>query len=250
MQQEKLTPPPSLDDIRCEGAAALFLDFDGTLVEIAPTHDAIDVPQDLRQELESLSRRLEGRLALVSGRSLEDLVSRVGKLSVAISGSHGADSRLADGSRVGSEPRTMPKDAVEELKALFGGDEVPSLEIKSHGVAVHYRAQPGIEDEVIATAGDIAARHGLTVKHGKCVIELLAESTSKGHAVHSLMAEAPYVGSRPIFIGDDLTDEDGFAAARELGGLGILVGGSRETLACYRLESPQEVYRWLGLEIK
>ncbi|WFL77788.1 trehalose-phosphatase [Altererythrobacter arenosus] len=250
MQQYPLAPPPSLDEIRSDGAAALFLDFDGTLVDIAPTHNAIEVPADLSRDLEYLSSRLEGRLALVSGRSLEDLASHIGELAIAQAGSHGADSRLADGSRIGAEPRTMPLEAVEQLKALVEGDDGPSLEIKTHGAAVHYRARPEIEDEVIAAASEIAARHGLAVKRGKCVIELLADTRNKGNAVHSLMAEAPFVGSRPIFIGDDFTDEDGFAAVKDFGGLGILVGGSRETLACYRLESPHEVHRWLGLEIE
>lgn len=250
MQQGSLAPPPSLDDLLDDGPVALFLDFDGTLVEIAPTHDSIQVPVGLPRALERLSRRLGGKLAMVSGRSLGDLASHIGDPAIARAGSHGADCRLADKARIGNEPRKLSPKVVAELETLVSQSMGASLETKSHGAAVHYRARPEIEDDLIAAAQGIAGAHGLSVKRGKCVVELLAGSTDKGDAVRTLMTHSTFAGSRPVFVGDDVTDEDGFVAAKEFGGFGIHVGGSRETEACYRLGEPDDVYQWLGLEIE
>jgi len=226
MQHHMQLPlPPSLEDLRNGGPIALFLDFDGTLVEIAPTPDSIMVPEWLAAGLEQLTADLDGRLALVSGRSLENLASHIGELCVAQAGSHGADCRLANGTRVGTVPKAMPPLVVDALEALAGNHHGASLETKSHGAAVHYRGHPDIEAEVVAAAEAVATKFGLAVKRGKCVVELLPESADKGRAVRALMADEAFAGSRPIFIGDDVTDEDGFAAVKEFAGLGIIVGG-------------------------
>ena len=245
-----LAKPPPLDTLRAKAPVAVFLDFDGTLVEIAPTHDSIAVPDGLAGALLSLAKTLNDRLALVSGRSLDDLTSHLGALAIAQAGSHGADCRLINGQRVGNMPKAMPKEVLVVLEELVSRSNGLSLEVKSHGAAVHYRAQPEIEDEIVHTATAIATQANLTVKQGNCVIELLSEHTDKGQAVREFMGHEPFYGSTPIFIGDDMTDEDGFEAVKEFAGFGVIVGGSRQTEACYRLDSPQHVYRWLGLEIK
>ncbi|MEP3052495.1 MAG: trehalose-phosphatase [Erythrobacter sp.] len=250
MQQESFAPPPSLDDLLDRGPVALFLDFDGTLVEIAPTHDSIEVHVGLPRELEELSARLDGRLALVSGRSLENLASYIGHIAIAQAGSHGADCRLADSTRIGTNPRKLSSAIRADLEILVSQHSGASLETKSHGAAIHYRARPEIEGDVVAAAQAIAKDRGLSVKRGKSVIELLANSTDKGDAVRALIAHATFAGSRPLFVGDDLTDEDGFAAVKEFEGLGVLVGGSRESEACYRLSDPHDVHQWLGLELE
>ena len=244
-----LPTPPPLDALVRDGPVAMFLDFDGTLVEIAPTHDTIRVPHILPAALERLSRKLDGRLALVSGRSLENLATHLGNLAIAQAGSHGADCRLASGERVGSTPRAMSPSVIAALEELVRRYEGATLETKNHGVAVHYRARPVIEPQVVEAAEDIAASHDLSVKRGKCVIELLSDNADKGEAVRAFMSERAFASARPIFIGDDVTDEDGFAAVKEFAGLGVLVGGSRVTKACYRLDGPKDVYSWLGLEI-
>jgi len=250
MQQAPLAPPPSLEDLQSEALLSVFLDFDGTLLEIAPTHDSIEVPESLPRALEALSASLSGRFAIVSGRSLDDLASHLGTLEVTQSGSHGAESRLANGERVGSEPPTLFREVIADLEQLVAATPGASLESKKHGAAIHFRARPEIEDEIATAASAIAEKHQLATKRGKCVVELLADSASKADAVRALMARAPFAGSRPVFLGDDLTDEDGFSAVKEFGGSGIQVGGSRKTEACYRLASPRDVRRWLGLGIE
>lgn len=244
-----LKPPPSLGQIAEGAPLALFLDFDGTLVDIAATHDAIKVPSRLPGALDHLAGTLGGRLALVSGRSLDDLALHLGQICIAQAGSHGADCRLADGERVGTAPRVMSHEAARDLARITDAFAQATVEYKSHGAALHYRAIPQDEDALVAAAQEVAERHALATKRGKCVIELLSERADKGTAVRLMMAHPPFTGAFPVFVGDDVTDEDGFRAANGLGGTSILVGDERESAACYRLESPQDIYRWLNLEI-
>lgn len=241
-----LSVPPPLQQLRDEGPVALFLDFDGTLVEIAPTHDSIAVPGDLAGRLEQLSDQCGGRCALVSGRSLEDLQTHLGVVNVARAGSHGASRVLADGQRIGEEPGRLDAAIYEELQEFAEGGPL-EIEVKQHGAAIHYRAAPASEPAALAVASDIAERHGLALKRGKCVVELVRPGADKGGAVRAFMELPPFHGALPIFIGDDVTDEDGFKAAAEMGGFGIVVGERTETLAGYRLETVPDVYAWLTL---
>jgi len=241
-----LEAPPVLDSLRSAGALALFLDFDGTLVELAARPEAIVVPDAVSERLWSLSARLEGRLALVSGRAIDDLERHLGSLAIARAGSHGIARMLADGSVLGEEPEIFPADAAETLRT-FAQTRGFLLEEKPHGAALHYRAAPHLEEEGANFAGNFAKLHGLEVKRGKCVIELVRPGADKGSAVRAFMTIAPFVGARPVFVGDDLTDEDGFAAAEELGGFGIIVGERQPSVARYRLHDTVAVHRWLGL---
>jgi trehalose 6-phosphate phosphatase len=120
------------------------------------------------------------------------------------------------------------------------------VEIKPGGVAVHYRQAPQSEALCRTTATKLAADIGMAVQLGKMVVELKHPAADKGQALKQFMAAAPFVGTLPIFIGDDLTDEDGFAAAAELGGAGVLVGPDRSTEAKYRLEDVGSVRHWLA----
>ncbi len=121
------------------------------------------------------------------------------------------------------------------------------MEGKPHGVALHYRANPSLEDHGLAFAEKLAETSGLAVKRGKCVIEFVQPGADKGAAVRAYMTHVAFMGAFPIFIGDDVTDEDGFAAVDEFGGVGILVGDRQTTLAQWHLEGPQQVHEWLGL---
>jgi trehalose 6-phosphate phosphatase len=238
---EPLPAPPPLS-----GGAALFLDFDGTLVELAEAPDAIRVPGELEALLARLVERLGGRLAIVTGRSLADLDRHVRCAGAAFSGSHGLELRLGDGRVV---PRERPEglESVQaEVTAFAAGREGLLAEPKPGGVALHYRRAPEREAEALALVEDIGRRTGLEVQLGKMVAELRASGCDKGVAVERLMREPPFVGARPLFVGDDLTDERGFEAAAGLGGGGILVGPARETAALWRLEDVAAVARWLG----
>lgn len=239
--------PPPLDALSINGSIALFLDFDGTLIEIAPTPDGIEIPARMAARLEQLAERHGGRVALVSGRSLDNLAGHLGDAGIARAGSHGAERKRADGRLLGDEPAAIPAGAAQAAEAFARSRDGVEYEAKRHGAAVHYRGAPALEGEVIGFAVETAAAHGLVVKRGKCVAELVHRGADKAGAVRAFMAEPPFRGSVPIFVGDDITDEDGFRAATEMGGFGVIVGDRPSAFARYRLANPAEVHAWLTL---
>lgn len=236
-----LKPPAALPE-----DAALFLDFDGTLVELAETPDSIRVPEGLAPLLERLRRRLDGRLAIVSGRSLADLERHLPASGIAFSGSHGLELMLADGARL---PLSAPigLDDVSDKVRRFA-DDAPGLiaEEKPAGIALHFRRAPECEERATQFMEKLAARHGFSIQRGSMVIELRPIGATKGDALRAFMTEPAFARARPWFVGDDLTDEHGFAAAADLGGAGILVGAVRDTAARFRLPSAAAVREWLA----
>ena len=241
-----LPAPPSLRELRAAGPVALFLDFDGTLIELAQTPDAIYVPATLQTDLDDLALTLDGRLALVSGRAVENLARHLGNMTLACAGSHGIDRRRADGTPLGDVPERFPDAVVARLDS-FASKAGFALETKPHGAALHYRGRQELEARGIAFAHALADEQGLAVKRGKCVIELTRPGADKGGAVRAFMDAHPFAGALPIFLGDDVTDEDGFAAALDLGGSAIVVGERRPTSAPFALPGPASVLEWLGL---
>lgn len=239
--------PPALSAVRAKGPVALFLDFDGTLVDIAPTPDSIMVPADLAQQLEDMAARNEGRVALVSGRSAADVTGHIGPASIALAGSHGLERFRADGSPLDAAAAKLPWGVADAVRAFAERRPGLAYEAKSHGAALHYRAAPQLEAEAIAFIERVAAEHGLAVKRGKCVVELVPRGADKAAAVQAFMGEKAFRGALPIFVGDDATDEDGFRAVAELGGFGIVVGERPSAFARYRLATPAEVHEWLEL---
>jgi trehalose 6-phosphate phosphatase len=238
---EPNAPPPSLP-----ADAALFLDFDGTLVELADAPDLIAVPTTLSDLLVRLSDRLGGRVAILSGRALGDLERHLGCTGFAVSGSHGLELRLPDG-RILSQPPVVDLAEARAAVARFAAERPGLLvEDKPAGIAVHFRQAPELEAEVAVLLGDIARDRGLGLQHGKAVVELRPAGADKGDALRALMAEPPFAGARPLFVGDDLTDEDGFAAAASLGGAGVLVGAPRASAARWLLPDVAAVAHWLG----
>ena len=224
----------------------MFLDFDGTLVALAPGPDAIRPREGLASRLGALAERLEGRCAVVSGRGLSDIEKHIGPLPVAGAGSHGSDMRRADGSALGEGALSLPEDIERRLRA-FAAEHGLDYEHKPHGGALHYRSNPDSGEAANAFARSLAEEHGWAAQGGKCVVEIVARSANKGAAVRSFMKESPFAGSRPYFLGDDLTDEAGFAACEEFGGAGIIVGERAETRAQFMLESVTTVHEWLEL---
>lgn len=235
------TPPTALLD-----GAALFLDFDGTLIELAETPDSITVAPRLSQLLERLRKRLGGRLALVSGRSIADLDRYVSVPGIPFSGSHGLELRLGDGTRV---PLHAPRglDDVRERVRRFADERAGLLvEDKPVGIALHFRLAPDAARSAADFMERLARESDLIVQHGNMVVELRPAGADKGDAVRALMAQEPFAEARPVFIGDDLTDEHAFAAVAGMGGAGVLVGPLRETAALYRLPSVAGVAEWLS----
>lgn len=229
------------------GDISLFLDFDGTLVDLADRPDTLCVPADVGIRLSQLSVRLDGRIALVSGRSIAQLEALVGPAAseIALVGSHGAEVRLA-GSAVAPANRPPALTAAQHLfEQAFADDSDVLIEVKTLGVAVHYRRAPAVE----SVANDLAARfgsaNGLEVQKGKMMVELRVGGQDKGSGIAALMEVAPFSGRRPVFLGDDVTDEAGFERCAALGGAGILVGPPRRTAAQYRLEDVAGVHAWL-----
>lgn len=238
-----LALPPPLAEIE---KPALFLDFDGTLVGIAEKPDAIHVPKDLAGRLGSLGLRLNGRLALVSGRAVDDLRRHLGTMTFARAGSHGVARYGADGALLGDEPAPIPSGVNDALRA-FAAREGVLFEAKPHGGALHFRLRPESMDAVNRFAEELALAHGLSVKIGKQVVEVVHRGADKGGAVRAFMDDTEFAGATPVFIGDDVTDEDGFTAVSDLGGFGIIVGDRRPTAARYRLASVADVHHWLAL---
>ena len=247
MDGTRLLPePPPMRDLLSGGALALFLDFDGTLVDIAPRPGDIQVPDDLRSKLHRLRDVLDGRLALVSGRGLDDLASHLGRVDIARAGSHGASRFLADGNRLGEEPQGLSQAAVSELKA-YAEEHGLFYETKAHGGALHFRGQPDKRGPTLSFAENFASTRDLCVTSGKGVAELVRPGATKAGAVEAFMAIAPFKDSKPIFIGDDVTDEDGFAAAEALGGFGIAVGERKSERVRYKLDNVAAVHHWLEI---
>ena len=235
-------PPPPADLL---DGAALFLDFDGTLVELAEAPDAILVPDHLAPLLASLCQKIDGRLALVSGRSISDLERYLDLVDIAVSGSHGLEIRHAGGAIVSPDLPAGMVDAIKAIQTFAEGVEGLIVEDKSLGVALHYRRVPELEGRVTTFVEDLATGTGLKVQHGKMMTELRPHGADKGDAVRAFMTEPKFTSARPVFVGDDVTDEDAFEAAAALGGCGILVGASRPTAAHFRLDGVDAVARWL-----
>lgn len=234
-------PPPAILD-----GAALFLDFDGTLVELAESPDAIRVPPRLAPLLDRLRRKLDGRLAIVSGRAIEALERHVPLSGIAFSGSHGLELQLADGTTL---PLSVPiglGDVHERVKRFAQSAKGLLAEEKPAGIALHYRRAPDEAKRVEAFMEGLADERGWSVQRGNMVVELRPHGATKGDAVRAFMTEPDFAGARPVFVGDDLTDEHGFEAAAALGGAGILVGPERDTAARYRLDSVAAVAGWLA----
>jgi trehalose 6-phosphate phosphatase len=240
MAERDLPPPPALPK-----DAALFLDFDGTLVELAETPDRIAVPRALHPLLERIAERLDGRLAIVTGRAVADLGRYVRAEGLAVSGSHGLELRRADGRE--AEPPASPAlaEAREAVAEFAKAQDGMLAEEKPASIALHFRQAPEAAGEAERFMGALARRTGLALQHGKMVIEIRPAGADKGDAIRTLMREPPFAGARPWFVGDDLTDEHGFEAAAGMGGAGILVGPARDTTAHYRLGGVAEVIAWL-----
>jgi trehalose 6-phosphate phosphatase len=229
---------------------ALFLDVDGTLLEIAASPHAVSVPNDLRARLRALFLASGGAVALVSGRAITDLDALFAPLTLPSVGLHGFEHRGAAGAY---RRRPLPsaaalataRGAMLDLALRHAGLLV---EDKRFALALHYRGAPQLEDAVIAAMRDIVARAGteLELQRGKMVVELRPAGATKGEAVAAFLGEAPFAGRLPVFIGDDLTDEPAFELVNQRGGLSVLVGGPRTTAARARLADVAAVRDWLA----
>ena len=251
MRDQQLLRPPPLDR-----ESALFIDFDGTLVAIAPRPELVRVPADLPALLDRVAGERSGAVALVTGRRVADVGRLMHPWQGAIAGLHGAERRRSDG----SEPPPEPADrgAVEALAHIRPrmrafADRSPGtlLEDKGRTLALHYRGAPERAAEIRALADALLSEYGehLRLIDGKMLVELQPRLDGKHRAIDAFMEEPPFRGRRPIFLGDDTTDEDGFAEVNRRNGVSIRVGApDAPTAARHHLPSVEAVWAWLSAE--
>ncbi|MCE5231872.1 MAG: trehalose-phosphatase [Mizugakiibacter sp.] len=225
---------------------SLFLDVDGSLLEFAASPAGVRVPPALIALLQRLHAAFGGALALVSGRSIDDLDRLFAPLRLPAAGIHGCELRDAEGAR-----RMLAIDSrvagLLQARARELADALPGvlLEAKGAAVALHYRRAPALAAQVHEGAARIAAMlPGIAVQPGAMVCELKPVDADKGRAIDALRAAPPFRARTPVFVGDDLTDEHAFAAVNRADGLSVLVG-TRPSAARYALPAPADVHAWL-----
>jgi trehalose 6-phosphate phosphatase len=227
---------------------AVLLDVDGTILDIAPTPDQVKVPQSLLRTLTAIRDHVDGALALVSGRPVADLDIIFKPLQLAAIGGHGAEIRpRGDASAPQRHAKSLDPGLKRRLTDIAARRPGVTIEDKDYSLALHYRQAPAqgadVVDEVKRACEGLSPRE-IEVLPGRAVIEVKSAGFNKGTAVRLLMSHPPFAGRRPIFIGDDKTDEAAFAVVPEFDGIAVSVGrqvpGAED-----RFKSPSEVRQWL-----
>ena len=243
MARADLPPAPQLD-------WAFFLDVDGTLIEIADTPEAVHVDAALLALIARLHRASGGAVALVSGRALSFMQRRLGRLRLPLAGQHGLERRDAKGRmHVRRAPPGAKRAIKRALTPILARHPGLLLEDKGLTLALHYRLAPQLAAYAHRLMGQLATGAGLELQRGKRVAEIKPRGIDKGAAITAFLAEPPFKGRRPVFIGDDLNDEHGFAAVNRLHGISIKVGSGR-SCARFRLRDVAAVRTWLGAALK
>lgn len=241
------TPPPARPD-GFPDRLALFLDLDGTVLDIAQRPDGVSIPPETLAAIGVLAERLDGALAVITGRGLNDIDRILRPLRLPAAVLHGAELRRRGGGRVSDGGDPPPDRLTAALGAFVDARPGLSLEDKGASVAVHYRASPERQDEVREHVRDLvsqfAPEHEL--QPGKMVVEVRPRGCDKGGALDMLMAEPPFAGRIPFMLGDDLTDEFAFEAAVARGGAAVVIGEiARPSAARHALADPAAVRAWL-----
>jgi trehalose 6-phosphate phosphatase len=233
------TPPPSLE-------WCLFLDVDGTLIELTDSPFKTHADPELKALLGEVAERLGGAVALVSGRSIEYLDALFAPLRLPAAGLHGVERRKASGVMHGASFVDSQLDpARAALKALVEAHPGTLLEDKGRTVAVHFRMAPECESTVRDTVIEVASRlnSNYHIQDGNMMVEIKPRGFTKASAVKAFMQEPPFSGRKPVVVGDDLTDQDAFKAVEHQGGLSIAVGD--RVHGQYRVENAAAVRAWL-----
>ncbi|MBB3951582.1 trehalose-phosphatase [Aureimonas jatrophae] len=240
-----MTMPPMLDPAR----HALFLDFDGTLVELQDDPQAVRVATEDLDRLIELQSRLNNAFAVLSGRRIADLDRFLSPLRFAAAGVHGLERREAAGAETVHLAGPSMLDPVREaLRMPLAAEPGLRLEDKGTALVVHYRGRPELKvmadrvaDEAVRGVAD------LSVMRGHDIVEIHIAGMDKGRALASFMTQDPFRERVPVYLGDDTTDEFAFAEVARLGGIGVKVGPG-ESVASHRLAAVDSVHRWLALE--
>jgi trehalose 6-phosphate phosphatase len=206
--------------------AALLLDLDGTLLDFAPTPHEVVVPPGLSDHLRQLRGRLEDAVAIVTGRPLEQIDALLPNIPYAVAGEHGGAIRHAPGAAVErAATATVPDGWIEAARAVADAHPGILLEPKAKGFVLHFRKAPERGEQVHRAMQEIMrdddGAFALLAAH--MAWEVRPRGADKGTAVEALMARPPFAGRRPVYVGDDVTDEDGMRVARAMGGQGLRV---------------------------
>jgi trehalose 6-phosphate phosphatase len=227
---------------------ALLLDIDGTILDLAPAPQEVWVPAELRNTLSRLEDLTGGALALVSGRSLHDIDLIFSPLQLATVGGHGAELRMTPGGEAVTRARELNPVLKRNLATLTELGPGILVEDKGYSLAVHYRLAPDQGDVLRAAIQNICAtvpRGTVEILPGKLVFEIKMAGINKAGAVRELMKYPPFKGRKPIFIGDDTTDEPVFPILSQFGGLGFSVGRVVADVNGH-FEKPESVRAWLS----
>jgi trehalose 6-phosphate phosphatase len=228
--------------------SALFLDFDGTLIDIAGTPESAEATPAEIALLAGLQRATNGALALISGRSIARMDELFAPLVLPAAGQHGAERRDAQGRRHRYRfPAQALRPVAGDIRNFAARHRGLVFEDKGASVALHYRLAPELAAAVYEAVREAAQPLGdaVEVQGGKMVVELKPAGCDKGRAIETFMQEPPFAGRMPVFLGDDLTDEYGFRVVNRLGGHSVKVGEG-ESAARWRLENPAATRAWLA----
>jgi trehalose 6-phosphate phosphatase len=235
---------PTLDDPR---RIALFLDLDGTILDIASAPIEVSTPPDVVETLRDLQESLEGAVAVLTGRNIADVDRLLAPLRLAAAGVHGSEIRLDPGAEIDSCDDVVPAPLKKDVERLAGGMPGVLFEDKGSSIAVHYRAVPDMEPLLETELRRLLDHHPsrLVLSHGRRVLELVPEQSTKGAALERMMGLPPFRDRVPVMIGDDMPDETALAAAVGLGGLGLKVRGEHFRSGSLHFGGPAEVRGWL-----
>jgi trehalose 6-phosphate phosphatase len=236
-----------MDAIWANAHIALFLDLDGTLIDIAPTPSSVTAPPGLSDLIALLTAILDGAVAVLSGRSLAAIDRLLYPLQPLAAGANGSEIRDAPGGKARLAAPLLPESFVEAVEGLASLDPGIAIEHKGAAIAVHYRLAVGAGPELLRRLRALLESSALPleVRAGKMVFEVVNKNVSKGAALTEFMRGGPFLGRRPIMIGDDAVDIDAFAAAESVGGQGLRVAGEFFAGADADFEGTAAVRNWL-----
>ncbi|MEX0405513.1 trehalose-phosphatase [Aquibium sp. LZ166] len=232
----------SLDPAR----TAFFFDFDGTLAEIVDDPKAVTIGDDVRDALVAIRDAAGGALAVISGREIAAIDRFLAPLTLPVGGAHGSERRGVAGEvhRAAVDPRDLDRLA-ERVADFARGVPGTTVETKRTSVALHYRRNPSAERNCIAFAEELAGEYAsASLLAGKMVLEFKFSARTKADVIGDFMAEEPFCGRRPVYFGDDVTDEDAFRVLPEWDGLAVKIGEG-PSIARYRLADPAALHAWM-----
>lgn len=227
---------------------ALFLDLDGTVIDIAPTPAGVTIPEDLAAHLDRLVRHLGGALAILTGRPIQDVDRLLAPMVPIAAGVHGAELRSVPHGEVASLAAPIDAGIVHAVQRVAEAHAGVLVELKRASIAVHYRQKPALAlplEAALARILEDGPDH-LLLAHSRQVLEIVPRQVSKGAALEAIMCLPAFAGRRPIMIGDDVPDLSAFEAAIRFGGKGLKVAGEQFSQAEADFARPAEVRGWLA----